>query len=96
MGYAPQTFGIGTVGHIHTVSLLELSLGAAIGASGSVIAFAKLNGNMAGPPITFKGQQLVNLLLALGLTLLIGRLMSSGGAYAGAYECALGRSQCTL
>lgn len=81
--YAPDAFGIGEIGHIHSVSLLELSLGAAIGAitfSGSVIAFAKLNGNMSGSPITFKGQHLVNLLIALALTALIGMLMSSGGA----------------
>lgn len=81
--YAPDAFGIGEVGHIHSVSLLELSLGAAIGAitfSGSVIAFAKLNGNMSGAPITFKAQHLVNLLIALALTALIGMLMSSGGA----------------
>ncbi len=80
---APANFGIGEVGHIHTVSLLELSLGAAIGAitfSGSVIAFAKLNGNMSGAPITFKGQHLLNLLLALGVAVLIGMLMKTGGA----------------
>ncbi len=81
--YAPASFGIGEVGHLHTVSLLELSLGAAIGAitfSGSVIAFLKLNGNVSGAPIVFKGQHLLNLLLALVLTTLIGMLMASGGA----------------
>ena len=80
--FAPASFGIGEVGEIHGVSLLELSLGAAIGAitfSGSVIAFLKLNGNMSGAPITFKGQHLVNLLLGLGIALLIGMLMKSGG-----------------
>ena len=73
--FAPHNFGIGEAGSIHTVSLLELSLGAAIGAitfSGSVIAFLKLNGNMSGAPITFKGQHLVNLILGLGIALLIG------------------------
>lgn len=63
--FAPASFGIGEFGQIKAISLLELSLGAAIGAitfSGSVIAFAKLNGNMSGAPITFKGQHLVNLL----------------------------------
>jgi len=80
---APNNFDIGDVGNIHTFSLLELSLGAAIGAitfSGSVIAFLKLNGNMSGAPIVFKGQHLVNLLLGLGITLLIGMLMQAGGA----------------
>jgi NAD(P) transhydrogenase subunit beta len=79
---APHNFGIGEVGHIHTISLLELSLGGAIGAitfSGSVIAFLKLNGNMSGAPITFKGQHLVNLLIGLGIALLVGMLMSTGG-----------------
>jgi len=80
---APANFGIGEVGQIKTVSILELTLGAAIGAitfSGSVIAFLKLNGNMSGAPITFKGQHLLNLLLGLGIALLIGILMKSGGA----------------
>lgn len=81
--FAPASFGIGEVGEIHAVSLLELSLGAAIGAvtfSGSVIAFLKLNGNMSGAPIVFKGQHFVNLLLGLALAVLIGMLMKSGGA----------------
>src|SRR5215207_6215349 len=45
--YAPQAFGLGAPGMIHGASLLEMSLGVAIGAvtfTGSVIAFAKLNG----------------------------------------------------
>ncbi|PHR58705.1 MAG: NAD synthetase [Robiginitomaculum sp.] len=93
--YAPNSFGIGEVGHLHTASLLELSLGAAIGAitfSGSVIAFAKLNGNMSGSPITFKGQHLVNLVLGLSLAVLIGMLMSSGGANANVFLAIVGIS----
>ena len=53
--YSPEAFGIGMAGAIHAQSLVEMSLGVAIGAitfSGSVIAFAKLNGNMSGAPIT--------------------------------------------
>ena len=49
--YAPAAFGIGEVGDIHRQALVEMSLGVAIGAitfTGSVIAFAKLNGNMSG------------------------------------------------
>ncbi len=49
-------------------SKLELFLGTFIGAmtwSGSVIAFLKLSGRMSGAPITFGGQHIVNLILAL-------------------------------
>ncbi len=69
--YAPASFGIGTPGHIHGGSLVEMSLGLAIGAvtfSGSVIAFAKLQALMSGAPITFKGQHKLN--AALGLLML--------------------------
>ena len=54
--YNPEAYGIGTFGDIHTASIIELSLGLAIGAitfSGSVIAFAKLQGLMSGNPIIF-------------------------------------------
>ena len=64
--YAPEAYNIGTVGHIHTLSIVEMSLGAIIGAitfSGSVIAFGKLQGIISGSPITFKGQHLLNLLI---------------------------------
>ena len=56
--YAPAAFGIGSEGHIHGQSLIEMSLGAAIGAitfTGSVIAFLKLSGRMSGKPITLPG-----------------------------------------
>ena len=52
--YAPEAFGIGTPGAIAAASLVEMSLGVAIGAitfTGSVIAFAKLSGRMSGKPI---------------------------------------------
>src|SRR6266542_3164177 len=52
--YAPAAFDIGAAGAIHTSSLIEMSLGAAIGAvtfTGSVIAFLKLSGRMSGAPI---------------------------------------------
>ena len=58
--------------HLHvplpTGNKLELFLGSFIGAmtwSGSVIAFLKLSGRMSGAPITFPGQHLVNLVIAL-------------------------------
>ncbi len=71
--YAPDSFGIGTVGNIKAASLVEMSLGLAIGAvtfSGSVIAFAKLDGRMSGSPITFNGQHKLNAALG-GLLLLL-------------------------
>src|SRR3954465_2485333 len=56
---APEAFGIGIPGAIHTESLVEMSVGLAIGAitfSGSLIAFAKLQALMSGAPISFSGQ----------------------------------------
>jgi len=70
----PEVFNLGTVGNIKLASLIEMSLGAAIGAitfSGSIIAFLKLQGIMSGSPITFKGQHYINLLLGLSLIVLI-------------------------
>jgi NAD(P) transhydrogenase subunit beta len=81
--YAPESFGIATAaGGIKTISIIELSLGVAIGAvtfTGSVIAFAKLNGNMSGAPIILPMRHLINIALALGLVLLIGVMIGSGG-----------------
>jgi proton-translocating NAD(P)+ transhydrogenase subunit beta len=68
--YAPAAFDIGSEGHIHQASLIEMSLGVAIGAvtfTGSVIAFLKLSGRMSGKPITLPGRHIVNLALAAGL-----------------------------
>src|SRR5512136_1116134 len=68
--YAPAAFDIGTQGHIHGASLIEMSLGVAIGAitfTGSVIAFLKLSGRMSGKPITLPGRHVINIALAAGL-----------------------------
>ena len=70
----PQTFNLGSPGDIKISSLIEMSIGAAVGAvtfSGSVIAFLKLRGIMSGSPITFKGQHYINLLLGLSIIVLI-------------------------
>jgi len=70
----PQVFNIGSPGDIKISSLIEMSIGAAIGAitfSGSIIAFLKLRGIMSGSPITFKGQHYINLLLGLSIIVLI-------------------------
>lgn len=72
--YSPDAFGIGQVGEIKTASLIEMSLGAAIGAitfTGSVIAFAKLDGRMSGAPIMLPGRHIINLALFLGMIYLI-------------------------
>jgi H+-translocating NAD(P) transhydrogenase subunit beta len=72
--YAPSAFGIGEPGEIHGASLLEMSLGAAIGAitfTGSVIAFLKLDGRMSGKPILLPSRHVVNAGLALLLVILI-------------------------
>ncbi|QRG07717.1 NAD(P)(+) transhydrogenase (Re/Si-specific) subunit beta [Xanthobacter dioxanivorans] len=70
--YAPRAFGIGDPGHLHGASLVEMSLGVAIGAitfTGSIIAFAKLNGNMSGKPIMLPARHLIN--AGLGILLLV-------------------------
>jgi NAD(P) transhydrogenase subunit beta len=72
--YTPEAFGIGMTGAIHGPSLIEMSIGIAIGAvtfTGSIIAFLKLNGNMSGKPIVFPAQHFVNLALGLLLIALI-------------------------
>jgi NAD(P) transhydrogenase subunit beta len=80
---APEAFNIGTPGHIYGESLIEMSLGLAIGAitfSGSLIAFAKLQALMSGAPITFAGQHKLNLGLAILLVLLIICFIVTGGS----------------
>ena len=72
--YAPAAFGIGDPGHIHAQALVEMSLGVAIGAitfTGSVIAFAKLNGNMSGKPILLPARHAINIALAALIVVLI-------------------------
>jgi H+-translocating NAD(P) transhydrogenase subunit beta len=79
---APEAFGIGAVHAIHTQSLVEMSIGLAIGAitfSGSVIAFAKLQALMSGAPITFARQHQINLGLAILAVVLIVAFVASGG-----------------
>jgi NAD(P) transhydrogenase subunit beta len=81
---APQSFGIGTPHHIHVESLIEMSLGLAIGAitfTGSLIAFAKLQALMSGTPIMFKGQHPLNLGLGILIVVLIILFVASGGSF---------------
>ena len=72
--YNPSAFNIGTFGSIPMGSLIEMSIGTAIGAvtfTGSIIAFGKLQGFVSGNPLVFKGQHFLNLLLGLGIIALI-------------------------
>ena len=81
--YAPAAFDIGSHGHIHGASLIEMSLGVAIGAitfTGSVIAFMKLSGRMSGAPIMLPGRHIINIALAIALVVFIIRLVMFGGA----------------
>jgi NAD(P) transhydrogenase subunit beta len=79
--YAPDAFGIGVPGNIKVASLIEMSLGLAIGAitfSGSVIAFLKLAGRMSGAPLLFKGQHMLNAGLGVLLLVLIIAFCATG------------------
>ncbi len=72
--FAPQAFGIGSRGNIEAGSLIEMSLGAAIGAitfTGSVIAFLKLDERMTGKPILLPERHTINIVLGVALFALI-------------------------
>jgi NAD(P) transhydrogenase subunit beta len=72
--YHPTAFGIGTSEDINLSSMVEMSLGLAIGAvtfTGSVIAWGKLQGKISGKPVTFAGQHMLNATLGLLLIALI-------------------------
>ena len=72
--YSPQAYGIGTEGAIRMQSLIEMSLGVAIGAitfAGSLIAFAKLNGNMSGASILLPARHLLNIVIFAAIVALI-------------------------
>ena len=72
--YAPRAFDIGAPGDIHKGSLVEMSLGVAIGAvtfTGSVIAFLKLSGRMSGAPILLPMRHAINIALAVAIVLIV-------------------------
>src|SRR6266481_12076 len=76
--YAPEAFDIGTPGNIHAQSLVEMSLGVAIGAltfTGSVIAFLKLSARMSGAPILLPARHIINIVLALAF-FIVGLVLS--------------------
>ncbi len=78
--YAPSAFDIGAVGAIHGASLVEMSLGVAIGAitfTGSVIAFSKLSGRMSGASIILPARHAINIGLAVLLVGLIAYFVNT-------------------
>jgi NAD(P) transhydrogenase subunit beta len=82
--HTPAAYGIvGPDGGVLLESLIELSVGLAIGAvtfTGSVIAFAKLNGNMSGAPILLPARHLLNIVIAAAIVALVVMLVMSGGS----------------
>ena len=76
--YNPEAYGIGTFGNIATASLIEMSIGAAVGAitfSGSVVAFAKLQGLVSGNPVVFPLQHPLNALIGIAIVGLVVALV---------------------
>jgi NAD(P) transhydrogenase subunit beta len=72
--YAPQAFGIAEGDRIHPASIIEMSLGLAIGAvtfTGSIIAFLKLDGRMSGAPIMLPARHAINIALGVALVVFI-------------------------
>ena len=72
--YDPKAFNIGDIGAIHTGSIIEMSLGVAVGAvtfTGSIVAFSKLQGIVSGAPLVFKGQHWLNAGLGVAIVVLI-------------------------
>ena len=79
---SPDAFGIGSPGKIKVHSLIEMGLGTVIGAitfTGSVVAFAKLQGLVTGAPLIFRGQHTLNALLGIAIVGLLGWFALKGG-----------------
>ena len=73
--YAPSAYGIGDIGSIPMANRIEMGIGMVVGAitfSGSVVAFAKLQGLVSGSPVVFPGQHLLNAALGIAIVGLIG------------------------
>ncbi|MBT4771589.1 MAG: NAD(P)(+) transhydrogenase (Re/Si-specific) subunit beta [Rhodospirillaceae bacterium] len=91
--FSPEAYGIGTVGDIHVGSLIEMSIGTAIGAvtfTGSIIAFGKLQGILPGKPLVFPGQHMVN--LGLGIALVVAVIWLTVGQSDSAFWVIVGIS----
>ena len=84
--YAPDAFGIAEGAGIHPASIIEMSLGLAIGAitfTGSIIAFPKLDGRMSGAPIMLPQRHVINVALGVLLVVLIVALLRHAGGRLG-------------
>lgn len=71
---APEAYGIGIRGNIHGSSLAEMAIGLTIGAitfTGSIVAFAKLQGLVTGRPLVFPFQHPINAALGVLIIALI-------------------------
>ncbi|RNC95834.1 NAD(P)(+) transhydrogenase (Re/Si-specific) subunit beta [Oceaniradius stylonematis] len=78
--YSPASFGIGDVGSIKAVALVEMSIGVAIGAitfTGSIIAFLKLDGRMSGKPILLPARHIINAGIGIAIIVLIAVLVGT-------------------
>jgi len=72
--YSPEAFNIGSPGAVKTASIIEMAIGVAIGAmtfTGSVIAFAKLDGRMSGAPILLPARHMINIGLAAAIVVMV-------------------------
>jgi len=78
--YNPAAYGIGAPGAVKLSSLIEMSIGTAIGAitfTGSIVAFAKLQALVSGRPVVFPMQHWLNLGLGILVVLLVAWLAAS-------------------
>lgn len=83
--HAPEAYGIAVDGVLTAATLVELAIGTGVGAltfSGSIVAFAKLQGLISGAPVRFTGQHALNALLGLSLAATVGWFCLGGGASA--------------
>ncbi len=83
--YSPEAYGIGSAGAIAKGSLVEMALGTAVGAitfTGSIVAFAKLQGLVTGKPLVFPMQHPLNAALGVLTVLLIVWLVQSNATAA--------------
>jgi H+-translocating NAD(P) transhydrogenase subunit beta len=94
--YSPEAFSIAADGGgIKTASLIEMGLGVAIGAitfTGSLIAFAKLNGNMSGAPIMLPARHLLNIAILGAIIALLGVMITTQGTQLWAFWALVGLS----